>query len=129
MIDPRAKQFLGTGPIEQVEGAKSKKAAEAHAAYQMQEFIDRSGAFADHLIAFFVEEKKRHQYRDDECAAGVALFAINLRHSYGEPQYAEESAVWTDEKREERLAEFDTICSEMQLYFDTNYDVDDDVKT
>lgn len=126
MIDPRAKQFLGAGPIEQIDGAVSKKAEEAHAAYQMKEFIERAGAFGDHLIAFFVEEKKRHQYRDDECAAAIALLTINLRHAYGSPQTPEEHKTWTDEKRDERLDEFDTICHEMQIYFDANYDVDDD---
>ncbi len=122
MIDPLAKKFLGTGPITQVEGQTSKKAESVHAAYQMQEFLDRAGQFAEDMIAFFVEEKRRHQLRDDECAAAVALLAINLRKAYGDAQTPEEREVWTPAQSAARLAEFDEICEAMQTYFDNNYD-------
>ena len=122
MIDPRAQQFLGPGPITQVPGQTSEKAIGVHAAYQMSEFLENAGKFAEDLVAFFVEQKKRYSLRDDECVAAVALLTINLRTAYGDAQTPEERETWTPAQSAARLKEFDEICEAMQAYFDTNYD-------
>lgn len=119
-LDDRAKQFLGNGPIQQVPGQVSTKAEKTLAEYQQKEYLERAGGFAEELIAFFVQQRKRHDYLDDECAGAIALFTINLRRSYGEPQNDEEQKTWTDAKRDARLQEFDAICEAMQTYHDEN---------
>lgn len=126
MIDPRAKQFLqehGTGPIEQVAGGETRAAKEAQrlAAYRQEAYIKRAGQFAEELIAFFVQQKEKYDFTDDECVGGVALLAINLRYSYGEPQNDAEKEVWDDTQRDARYAEFDRICEAMQEYADEEY--------
>lgn len=129
MIDARAKQFLeqaGTGPITQVEGGLTRAARESDtmAAYRQQEFIERVGAIHDELAGFFVQQRKKYDRTDDEWVAAIALFTINVRHSYGEAQAhnPEEIASWTDAQRAAKLAEFDTICEAMQVYHDENKD-------
>jgi hypothetical protein len=117
-LDEQAKQFLGAAPIREVAGQTSTDAERRQLEFRKKEFLQRAGQFAEDLIAFFIQQRKKNDYLDDECAGAIALFAINLRHSYGEPQNAEEKAKWSDAVRDERLREFDTICEAMQAYFD-----------
>lgn len=121
-LDDRARQFLasGDGPIQTIPGQTSERAAERLAAAQRESRIKNGGKLAEDLIAFFVQQRKVHDYTDDESAAAVALFAINLRHAYGQPQNEKEDSEWSDETTESRLFEFDAICIDMQNYFDEN---------
>jgi hypothetical protein len=113
-LDPKAKQFLGEAP--QV----SKLAATRVAEYRSKEIIERAGTFYEDLLGFFLEQKKKGDYMDEESIAAVALFTINLREAYGRAQSAEEKATWTDAHRKAKLDEFDTICEAMQAYYDEN---------
>jgi hypothetical protein len=119
-VDEKAKKFLGPGPIKEIPGQESKEASVRLASYRQREFRERAGAFAEDLVAFFVQQRKKHGFLDDECVGAVALFTINLRESYGSPQNDEEKKEWTEALRAQRLEEFDAICGEMQLYFDEN---------
>ena len=119
-LDDQAKKFLGTGPVKEIKGQTSSEASDRLSAYRQKEFRDRAGSFAENLVAFFIEERKRHGYLDDECVGAVALFTINLREAYGSPQNDDEQKTWTDEDRARRLGEFDAVCGEMQLYYDEN---------
>ncbi len=117
-LDEQAKQFLGASPIREVPGQNSADAERRLVEFRKKEFLQRAGTFAEDLIAFFIQQRKKNDYLDDECAGAIALLAINLRDSYGEPQNPDEKAKWNDAVRAERLAEFDMICEAMQNYFD-----------
>lgn len=117
-LDQRAKDFLGTGPVRELKGQVSSDAEKRIQDFRTKEFLERAGAFTEELVGFFVQQRKQHDYLDDECVAAVALFTINLRESYGEPQNEDEKASWSPEKRAERLSVFDTICEQMQDYYD-----------
>ncbi len=119
-LDNKAKQFLGAGPIKELPGQEAKQASSRLLAFRQKEFRERAGAFAEELVAFFVQQRKKHGFLDDECVGAVALFTINLRESYGSPQNDDEKKGWSDEVRTRRLEEFDAICGEMQLYYDEN---------
>lgn len=119
-LDDRAKQFLGTSPVTEVAGQTSTTAEQRLLEFRKKEFIERAGAFAEDLIAFFVDQKRKNDFLDDECVAAIALLAMNLRTAYGEPQNDDEQKKWTDMMRTARLAEFDAICEAMQVYYDEN---------
>lgn len=119
-LDQRAKDFLGPGPVREVGAQVSKEAETRIGEFRKKEFLDRAGSFTEELVAFFVQQRKKHDFLDDECVAAVALFTINLRESYGTPQNDDERKDWTPEKREEKLGVFDLICEQMQDYYDEN---------
>ena len=118
-LDDLAKKFLAGGqPVQVVPTQEATKAAGRIAEYRTQEFLERSGGFYEELLGFFLQQKKKHNYLDEECVGAIALFTINLREAYGRPQNSREKETWSDEKRDMRLAEFDRICEEMQNYYD-----------
>lgn len=119
-LDPKAKQFLGADNAKASAPQVSKLAATRVAEYRSKEIIERAGTFYEDLLGFFLEQKKKGDYLDEESIAAVALFTINLREAYGRPQSADEKANWTDAQRAEKLNEFDTICEAMQAYYDEN---------
>lgn len=119
-LDARAKDFLGSGPVRELSAQVSKDAETRIQEFRKKEFLERAGSFAEDLVAFFVQQRKKYDFLDDECVAAVALFTINLRESYGSPQNDDEKKDWTSEKRDEKLGTFDIICEQMQNYYDEN---------
>jgi len=119
-LDAKAKQFLGDEPVHRVPAQHSAEAAKRIADYRNKEFIHRAGTFYEDLMGFFVEQKRKNDYLDDEAVGAIALFAINAREAYGSPQNETERAKWTPAMREEKLRDFDAICANMQTYYDEN---------
>lgn len=120
-LDQKAKSFLGNDPVTKIEGSKAGNAIiNSHAEYRQREFLARAGTLYESVMGHFLQERKKHEYTDDESIAAVALFAINLRHAYGEGQTPKEKTSWTQERRDAKHAEFDAICEAMQAYFDSN---------
>lgn len=124
-IDEKAAAFLAPegAPIQTLgPSTAGKEIHSAHALYKEREFMERSGGLYEEIMGFFLQQKKKHAYRDDECIAAIALFTINLREAYGRPQYEEEAARWKPEMRTAKLEEFDEICVQMQAYYDAEKD-------
>lgn len=119
-LDPRAERFLGQGPRTVLENQRSTGASERILAYRNREFVEKTGRIAEELLGFLLEQRQRKDWLDDEVIGGVALFTINLRESFGQPQHTTDDARWTPEFAKEQLAIFDTICGEMQEHFDRN---------
>lgn len=119
-LDPRAKEFLGDGPRTIRENQKSVEASDRILAYRNVEYVEKTGRIAEELIGFLLEQRGRKDWLDDEVIGGVALFTINLRESYGQPQHTTDDARWTPEFAAAQLETFDTICREMQTHFDKN---------
>lgn len=90
--------------------------------FRVKEILERSDSFYQDLMGFFIKERSRCSYMDEESVAAIALLAINLREAFGSPQNAKEETYWTEEHRKARLYQFDMICAEMQKYFDENKD-------
>jgi hypothetical protein len=107
------KEYIHVAPGQQLSAAALKRYAEE----RQREFIQRSGTFAEDLLAFIVEQKRMRQLKDTETVFALALANINLRNSYGSPQ---NEAPYTLEKRTALLAEFDEICAGAQDYYDAN---------
>lgn len=124
-IDDKAKAFLDpTKPIREFKGMQAPADAEDRfKAYREKEYIERAGRFTESLVEFFLHERQRKGYLDDEAVGALALFAINLRELYGQPQNSTEKKTWTDKDRDAKLAIFDSICEEMQRYYDANKDL------
>lgn len=121
-IDPRAQRFLGNGPIQKLNAARSESASDRILAYRNREYVEKTGRIAEELLAFIIERRESRDWMDDEVIGGVALFTINLRESFGSPQHETDDARWTPEYRAEQLKIFDDICGEMQRHFDRNKD-------
>lgn len=124
-LDEKAKKYLTDGPIVRVAGPSaeaSAKVVSAHAAYQQKEYMQRTGSLYEELMGFYIEERRKRNELDDVCVGAIALFTINLRAAYGNPQTPEEEKTWTEIDRANKLAEFDSICVAMQNYYDTNKD-------
>lgn len=119
-LDAKAKQFLGPEPVVKVGSQVSAKAESRFTDYRQKEFLQRAGTFYEELMGFFLEQRKRGDYMDDEAIGAIALLAINSRESYGSPQNAEEKKAWTPEMRTKKLEVFDGICESMQSYYDEN---------
>lgn len=119
-LDDRAREFLGAEKVTRHGAQASAKAAQRYEDYRQQEFLQRAGNFYEDLMGFFLDQKKKGDYMDDEAIAALALLAINCRESYGSPQNREEAKQWDDAKRAEKLLVFDTICVTMQAYYDEN---------
>lgn len=134
-LDPKAQNFLAN---ERLEGSNTPSPAVTRLGpqtassgvkrdqmvvdFRVKEILERSDSFYQDLMGFFIKERNRCSYMDEESVAAVALFAINLREAFGSPQNAKEEATWTEEHRKARLYQFDMICAGMQQYFDENKD-------
>ncbi len=124
-LDEKAKKFLENAPVTQIAGtsaAASAKVVDAHAAYRQKEYMERTGSLYEELMGFYIEERRKRNELDDVCVGAIALFTINLRAAYGNPQTPEEEKTWTEIDRANKLAEFDSICVAMQNYYDANKD-------
>lgn len=120
-LDEKARAFLPAGaPVTEFPGMKAPpEAINKYQAYREEEYLKRAGKFSEDILEFFLHEKNKRNYLDDEAIGAIALFTISMRTMYGDPQTKEEHArTWTDADREARYKIFDSICEEMQRYFD-----------
>ena len=119
-IDPRMEQFLGPGERTVRQNQKSEAASDRILAYRNREYVEKVGRIAEELLGFLLEQRQRKDWLDDEVIGGVALFTINLRESFAQPQHTTDDARWTPEFAKAQEVIFDTICGEMQEHFDRN---------
>jgi hypothetical protein len=112
----------GTSDIKISEGdaALSKKRQEEFSRIQAAEFIKKSGAFTEDLVAFIVDQKEKRGLEDRMVVFSLALANINLRHSYCAPQNASEQKAHNPERNKELAKEWDEICWSAQCYFNEN---------
>ena len=126
-LDSFSKRFLtGDAPskepkVETQAGWKADSALiEKYQEDRKLEFITRAGDFTMDLLGFFKQQKDMRKLSDTEAVFAIALFAINLRESFGTPQNEEEAKSFTEAKRQELLKVFDTISYGAQQYYDEN---------